>query len=84
MKKLRRKKSRQGKRYLQINFVSALHLDVFSACSKKVRIRQFFLAHYATSASDSFTVVMLAGKEGGKTGKPNFSPFLDRHTVFSR
>ena len=84
MKKRRRKKSRQGKRYSQINFVSILHLDFVSPCSKKkIRIRDFalFLAQYATSTNDSFTVAMLTGKEGGKTGKPNFSPFLDRHTV---
>ena len=44
----------------------------FSACSKKIRIRHFvlFLAHYATLASDSFTVAMLAGKKGGKTAPP--------------
>ena len=40
----------------------------FSACSKKIRIRHFvlFLAQYATLASDSFTVAMLAGKKVGK------------------
>ena len=83
MKRRRRKKSRQGKRYSQINFVSTLKLNFFSACSKKIRIRHFvlYLAHYATLASDSFTVAMLAGKKGGKTGKLNFSLFLDRHTV---
>ena len=72
MKKSRRKKSRQGKRYSQINFVSTLQLNFFSACSKKIRIRHFvlFLAHYATLASDSFTVAMLAGKKGGKTETP--------------
>jgi len=83
MKKSRRKKSQQGKRYSQINFVSTFQLNFFSACSKQIRVSHFvlFLAHYATSARDSFTVAMLAGKKGGKTGKLNFSPFLDRHTV---
>ena len=78
MKKRRRKKSRQGKRYSQINFVSTLQLNFFSACSKKIRIRHFvlFLAHYATLASDSFTVAMLAGKKAGKLGSSTFHRFL--------
>ena len=66
MKKRRRKKSRQSKRYSQIIFVSTLLFNFFSASSKKIRIRHFvlFLAHYATIASDSFTVAMLAEKPG--------------------
>ena len=78
VKKPRRKKSRQGKRYSQINFVSTLQLNFFSACSKKIRIRHFvlFLAHYATLASDSFTVAMLAGKKAGKQGSSTFNRFL--------
>ena len=70
--KSQKEESRQGKQYSQINFVSALQLNFFSACSKKIRIRHFvlFLAHYATLGSDSFTVAMLAGKKGGKTAPP--------------
>ena len=72
MKKRRRKKSRQGKRYSQINFVSTLQLNFFSPCSKKIRIRHFvlFLAHYVTLASDSFTIATLAVQKGGKTPHP--------------
>ena len=78
MKKRRRKKSRQGKRYSQISFVSTLQLNFFSACSKKNCIRHFvlLLAHYATLASDSFTVAMLAGKKGGELGSSTFHRFL--------
>ena len=56
-----------------------MQLNFFSACSKKIRIKHFvlFLAHYATLASDPFTVVTLAEKKGAKTGKLNFSLFLD-------
>ena len=78
MKKRRRKKSQQGKRYSQINFVSTLQLNFFSACSKLIRVSHFvlFLAHYATLASDSLTVAMLVGKKAGKLGSSTFHRFL--------
>ena len=79
LKKRRRKKSRQGKRYSQINFVSTLQLYFFSACSEKIRIRHFvlFLAHYATLASDSFTIATLAGKKRRENRASSLAQGLD-------